>query len=82
MWRVIVSVSVSLILSFVSSAQVKKQFYIEANQAFDKLELNFGTKSGVCYIKPSGQHIPLSIYSNQDFDDYEHSFTKKIENRI
>lgn len=82
MWRVIVSISAGLILSFYSSAQVKKQFYIEPNENFDKLELKFVSKSGACFVKPSTQNIPLSIYSNQDFDDYEHSFTKEIENRV
>lgn len=69
-------------ISFLSSAQVKKQFYIEQNESFEKVEIKFVTKSGICYLKPSKQNIPLSIYSNQDFDDYEHSFTKEVENEI
>ncbi|MDH5366317.1 MAG: hypothetical protein OEW67_04975 [Cyclobacteriaceae bacterium] len=82
MWRIIVSVSAGIAISFFSSAQVKKQFFIEQSENFGKVEMKFVTKSGLCYVKPSQHDIPLSIYSNQDFDDYEHSFTKEIENEI
>ena len=79
MWRTFVSISAGVVLSLVCSGQVKKQFYIESNTSFEKLDMKFSTKSGVCYVKPSQHDIPLSVYSNQDFDDYEHSFNKSIE---
>lgn len=82
MWRTFLSIGVGVIITFFSSAQVKKQFFIDSNTGFEKLDMKFMTKSGTCYIKPSQHEIPLSIYSNQDFDDYEHSFNKKIENNI
>ena len=82
MWKPFLSVGVGVIIAFFSHAQVKKQFYIESNDSFEKLDIKFITKSGTCYIKPSQRDIPLSIYSNQDFDDYEHSFNKSIDNNI
>ena len=82
MWRIIVSASVGFLTSFLSHAQIKKQFFIEQNEAFNKVEINFNTKSGVCYIRPSQHNIPLSIYSNQDFDDYEHTFSKEVNNKV
>lgn len=82
MWRTFLSIGVGIIISFFSSAQVKKQFFIESNTSFEKLDMKFMTKSGVCYIKPSQHDIPLSIYSNQDFDDYEHSFNKFVEDGV
>ena len=82
MWRTFLSIGVGVVISFFSAAQVKKQFFIESNTRFEKLDMKFMTKSGTCYIKPSQHDIPLSIYSNQDFDDYEHSFNKSIDNNI
>lgn len=82
MWRTFLSIGVGVVISFFSDAQVKKQFFIESNTRFEKLDMKFMTKSGTCYIKPSQHDIPLSIYSNQDFDDYEHSFNKSIDNNI
>lgn len=82
MWRSFLTIGAGIIITFFSSAQVKKQFFIESNSGFEKLDMKFKTKSGTCYIKPSQHETPLSIYSNQDFDDYEHSFNKSIKNNI
>ena len=72
------SIGVIFLPSIWGVAQIKKQFSIEPSVDFDKVEMKFMTKSGICYIKPSQHETPLSIYSNQDFDDYEHTFSKKI----
>lgn len=83
MWRVFVSISIGLFfISYLSHSQVKKQFSIEKNDSFEKVDMRFMTKSGICYVKPSQHPVPLSIYSNQDFDDYEHTFVKEISERI
>ena len=82
MWRVIALINAGVIISSFSVGQVKKQFSIEENARFEKMDMKFATKSGVCFIKPSQHNVPLSIYSNQDFDDYEHTFNKKITNNI
>ncbi len=78
MWKILVLTGVMFLPAIYGVAQIKKQFSIEPNDAFEKVEVTFMTKSGVCYIKPSQHDTPLSIYSNQDFDDYEHSFSKNI----
>jgi hypothetical protein len=78
MWKYLVSVGITILPVISGLAQVKKQFSIEKNSDFEKVELSFMTKSGICYVKPSQHDTPLSIYSNQDFDDYEHTFSKKI----
>ena len=78
MRKILVSIGVIFLPSIWGVAQIKKQFSIEPSVDFDKVEMKFMTKSGICYIKPSQHETPLSIYSNQDFDDYEHTFSKKI----
>jgi hypothetical protein len=78
MRKILSLVGVVLLSAVGGIAQVKKQFSIEKSSEFKKVEVKFMTKSGVCYIKPSQHETPLSIYSNQDFDDYEHTFSKRI----
>ena len=81
MRKFLVSVGVIILPAISGVAQVKKQFSIENSSDFDKVELKFTTKSGVCYIKPSKHETALGIFSNQDFDDYEHTFSKQITNK-
>lgn len=81
MRKILVSIGVIFLPTMWGVAQIKKQFSIEPSKEFDKVEMKFMTKSGVCYIKPSQHEMPLSIYSNQDFDDYEHTFSKDITNK-
>jgi hypothetical protein len=81
MRKFLVSIGVLLLPAISGVAQIKKQFSIEPSEDFEKVEVKFMTKSGVCYIKPSQHDTPLSIYSNQDFDDYEHTFSKSIVER-
>lgn len=82
MWRVIALISAGVTISFFSVGQIKKQFSIEENDRFEKIDMKFTVKSGVNYIKPSQHSVPLSIYSNQDFNDYEHTFNKEIIEQV
>ena len=82
MRKILVSIGIIFLPTIWGVAQIKKQFSIEPSSEFNKLEMKFMTKSGVCYIKPSQHETPLSIYSNQDFDDYEHTFSKRINERV
>jgi len=81
MRKFLVSIGIVLIPTIWGVAQIKKQFSIEPSSEFERVEMKFMTKSGMCYIKPSQHDAPLSIYSNQDFDDYEHTFKKSIVDR-
>lgn len=81
MRKILVSIGIITLPALLGVAQVKKQFSIEKSNEFEKVEMKFMTKSGICYIKPSQHDSPLSIYSNQDFSEYEHTFSKRISDK-
>ena len=78
MCKTLVSIAIVLLPIVFGVAQVKKQFSIQNSSDFEKVEMKFMAKSGICYVKPSQHQTPLSIYSNQDFNDYEHTFSKWV----
>lgn len=71
-----------IISTTLSVAQVKKQFSIDNNNQVEKVDLNFGVNNGACYIKASETDELLTVYGNQDYDSYSHSFNKSVENKI
>jgi len=62
-------------------AQVKKQFTVEKNELCDKVELCLKAKTGNCFIRPSQGNELLNIYSNQDLEEYSHSFSNEVKGR-
>lgn len=81
MWKILVSIGVIILPALLGVAQIKKQFSIEKSNEFEKVEMKFMTKFSVSYIKPSQYDTPLSIYSNQGFSEYEHTFSKRISDK-
>lgn len=73
---------IGIISTTLSVAQVKKQFSIDNNDAVEKVDLNFGVNSGACFIKASESKELLTVYGNQDYDSYSHSFNKNLNNNI
>jgi hypothetical protein len=68
-------------MSAVSFGQLKKQFSVEKVDACNKVELNLKTKTGNCFIKPAQNNDILNIYSNQDLEEYTHSFSNEIKGK-
>ncbi len=64
-----------------SFGQLKKQFSVENNQNTEKVDINFGVNSGVCNMKASQTDEILTVYGNQDFDSYSHSFNKELNGK-
>ncbi|GHM99113.1 hypothetical protein WSM22_06030 [Cytophagales bacterium WSM2-2] len=64
-----------------SFAQVKKQFTVERNEACDKVELCLKAKTGNCIIRPSQNNEVLNIYSNQNLEEYSHSFSNEVKGK-
>jgi hypothetical protein len=62
--------------------QVKKQFSIEEKEKCDRVELNIKAKTGNCFIKPSQHAEILNVYSNQELENYAHSLTNEVKNKI
>ncbi|HZY81660.1 MAG TPA: hypothetical protein VFE50_19185 [Cyclobacteriaceae bacterium] len=59
--------------------QIKKQFTVESPEACQAVELHMKAKVGNCFIRPSQAADILNIYSNQDLEEYGHSFKKEMK---
>jgi hypothetical protein len=81
MWRLALYVITSTI-AFGASAQVKKQFSVERKQECEKVVLKLKAKTGNCFIRPSQNEDILNVYSNQDVEEYAHSFSNEILGKI
>ncbi len=66
-----------IISSSLSFAQVKKQFSIDNVQSVERVDLDFAVNSGSCVIKPGQTDEILTVYGNQNYDSYSHSFKKE-----
>src|SRR5882672_10138283 len=60
--------------------QIKKQFTV-VNQPCDRVELSLKAKTGNCFIRPSQNMDLLNIYSNQDLEEYNHTFSNELKGK-
>ena len=63
-------------------AQIKKQFTVESPEGCETVDLHLKAKIGNCYIRPSQNSDILNIYSNQDLEEYGHSFQKDVRDGV
>lgn len=82
MWRSIILVLSTTALAFGVTAQVKKQFSVEKIQECDKVVLKLTAKTGNCFIRPSQNEDILNVYSNQDVEEYGHSFSNEVIDKM
>ncbi|MEI9918731.1 MAG: hypothetical protein WDO14_08000 [Bacteroidota bacterium] len=61
-----------------SYGQIKKQFTVESPEDCQSVQLQIKAKVGNCFIRPSQNADLLNIYSNQDLEEYGHSFKKEM----
>jgi len=71
--------SVSILYSW---GQIKKQFTVESPEACQSVDLTMKAKVGDCFIRPSQAADLLNIYSNQDIEEYGHSFKKEMKEGV
>ena len=79
MWRRLVVLGIGVIYSTYSYSQVKKQFSVEDNEGVRTVDLDFQVNSGSCFIKSGKSSELLNVYSDQDYNNYGHSFQKNIK---
>lgn len=84
MQRKVYSIWIAVLLLGISTgnAQIKKQFSVEGDDGVEQINLNFRVNNGICSIKAGDGNEAVTIYSNQDYNDYNHSFNKSIQGRI
>ena len=78
MWRSMILAFVTSATAFGVSAQAKKQFSVEKIQECEKVVLKLRAKTGNCIIRPSQNEDILNVYSNQDIEEYGHSFSNEV----
>src|SRR6185503_624396 len=88
MWRVTIQmqrilglIGVGLAIVGVSFGQIKKQFSVDDSPACEKIKLKLKANSGTCFLKPSHNAEILTVFSNQDSDDYSHQFKKQVNGK-
>src|SRR5882672_9914103 len=62
--------------------QIKKQFSVEDNASCEKIKLTVKSNSGTCFLKPTQNPEILTVFSNQDTDDFSHQFKKNINGKV
>jgi hypothetical protein len=82
MVRATVLVWVGVGIGWASYGQIKKQFSVEKVDECTKVELKLKSKTGNCFIRPSQSSDFLNIYSNQDLEQYSHSFSNEVNGKI
>lgn len=81
MRRRIFLLGAGIISTTLSFSQIKKQFSVEDNKNVEKVDLHFSINSGSCLFRPSQNSELLNVYSDQDYDNYSHSFDKSISHK-
>jgi hypothetical protein len=81
MLRVLILIFVGKLIGLDSVAQVKKQFTVDKNEQCQNVELCLKAKTGNCFIRPTQNNELLNIYSNQDLEEYSHSFSNELKGK-
>jgi hypothetical protein len=81
MWKTLILIFAGGVVDLGIYAQVKKQFTVDKNQQCNRVELSLKAKTGNCFIRPSQNNELLNIYSNQDLEEYSHSFSNEVKDK-
>lgn len=81
MQRILVLTFLGITATGLALGQIKKQFSVEDNASCEKIKLVVKANSGTCFIKPSHNPEILTVFSNQDVDEYSHQFKKGIKGK-
>lgn len=82
MRRYLILLSLGFLCSNWAFSQVKTHFNLPKEKTFDKVDLSFTLPKGTCYLAPKADADPVSILSNENIENYVHSFEKKIRDRV
>lgn len=81
MWKRIVMTGVAICSGLGLYAQHSKYFVVENSGDFKKVTLDYSSTSGVCYVSPSTKSEAISVYGNNDIDNYNHSFDRNLDGK-
>ncbi len=81
MWKYVSLGLIGSSLALGVSGQIKKQFSVENLEDCSSIELNLKAKTGNCFIRPSQNSDILNVYSNQEVEEYNHSFSNELKDQ-
>ncbi len=81
MWKYVSFGLIGSSLALGVSGQIKKQFSVENLEDCSSIELNLKAKTGNCFIRPSQNSDILNVYSNQEVEEYNHSFSNELKDQ-
>jgi hypothetical protein len=82
MLKTAVLAMVGVLAAGVTLGQLKKQFAVENQGQCTSVQLNLKAKTGNCIITPGPTTEILNFYSNQELEDYAHSFSNEVRSAI
>ncbi len=62
--------------------QMKKQFTVDNQESCQTVDLFLKAKTGNCYIRSGRTAELLAIYSNQDLEEYAHTFSNEVKGAV
>ncbi len=81
MSRLVLTVGVSLLVSFNVFSQLKKFYVLKESTSFDTIDFHLKATATNCLIRQSAEDFdPLAIYGNPDLDKINPSFKSKVSN--
>lgn len=81
MWKYVSLGLIGSSLALGVSGQIKKQFSVENLEDCSSIELSLKAKTGNCFIRPSQNSDILNVYSNQEVEEYNHSFSNELKDQ-
>ena len=79
----------TLVLAFVGLmsagavvGQMKKQFTVDNQESCSTIDVCLRAKTGNCFIRPGQTSELFTIYSNQNLEEYAHTFSNEVKNAI
>lgn len=82
MWRRIFAAGCATLLFFPAISQVTKSFSVEDRQGIKKVNFDFKVNGGYCVLKANTQEELITIYTNENLDNYSHKYSKDVANKI
>ncbi len=80
MWKFFLLASFASAFSPDSVGQLKKQFSVGDMDHVKEVSFRLSAKTGNCFIRPNRSAEVLNVYSNQDLEAYNHTFSQEIIN--
>ena len=82
MGKALVLVFVGVVCSSIAVGQMKKQFTVDNQESCKTVDLCLRAKTGNCFIRPGQTSELFTIYSNQNLEEYAHTFSNEVKGAI